>query len=223
MSQRLGWSWQNKQHLIFVYFSRLSSVNFQAASSRKTDKTCPFEAPHPPLQWASSDFVTNHVDGLLTRSMSSSIIPFHSGNKKGVTVQWESNRWIPTKNLNWTTTKDDIRLVSRILCNLLLPLAGWSPTVLFSVSYPSEAVLGVELTKEEATCERHHASECIVSRPDVYLRHDGAPSREDPKNRQFRNWAITDLRTPASPSSETQNMPALKPRTSSLVELLDHH
>ncbi|KAJ7585559.1 hypothetical protein C8J56DRAFT_1087525 [Mycena floridula] len=80
-------------------------------------------------------------------------------------------------------------------------------------NYPSgkEAVLGAELMKEEATCERHHASECIVSRPDVYLRHDGAPSREDPKNRQFRNWAISG---PSVNSSETQDMAILKPRAS---------
>jgi len=103
----------------------------------------------------------------------------------------------------------------------VIPESTLTPTVLFSVTYPSgkEAVLGAELTKEEAGDEPE-----IVITPlnassldptyTLVMTDPDAPSRADPKYRQFRHWVITGLRTPASTSSETENMAALKPRAS---------
>jgi len=109
----------------------------------------------------------------------------------------------------------------------VIPESKFTPGVLFSVTYPSgkEAVLGAELTKEETADEPDivitplnitaPAGQTTVDTSYTLVMTDpDAPSRAEPKYRQFRHWVITGLKAPASTSSETKNIVALKPKAS---------
>ncbi|KAF9258751.1 PEBP-like protein [Marasmius fiardii PR-910] len=107
----------------------------------------------------------------------------------------------------------------------------FSPSVLFSIIYPSgkEAILSTELTREEAleepqinftpmnvsdeaagdstSTEGETTYTLVMTDPD-------APSRAEPKFRQFRHWVITGLKSPAKTTTETENLIASKTKLS---------
>ncbi|KAF9045780.1 PEBP-like protein, partial [Hymenopellis radicata] len=100
----------------------------------------------------------------------------------------------------------------------------FTPSVLFSITYPTgiEALLSSELTREDTLDEPEinftpmqnvlGATEeptytLVMTDPD-------APSRAEPKYRQFRHWVITGLKSPALGSSETANLVAVKTKPS---------
>ncbi|KAG7440057.1 PEBP-like protein [Guyanagaster necrorhizus] len=101
---------------------------------------------------------------------------------------------------------------------------AFSPSVLFTVIYPTgkEGLLGSELTREEAFdepeinfmpmqnnigTEGEPTYTLVMTDPD-------APSRAEPKFRQFRHWVITGIKSPIESASETTNLTAFKTKTS---------
>ncbi|KAJ3751378.1 PEBP-like protein [Lentinula detonsa] len=120
-----------------------------------------------------------------------------------------------------------------IIPDVIPETAGFAPTVLFSIIYRgvTEAVLSTEVLREDtleepeinftpmvasdesagdSTSKRGETSYTLVmTDPD-------APSRADPKYRQFRHWVITGLKSPPTSQnpSGTASLTALKTEAS---------
>ncbi|KAJ8473884.1 hypothetical protein ONZ45_g8592 [Pleurotus djamor] len=106
----------------------------------------------------------------------------------------------------------------------------FTPTTLFSVIFPTgkEVLLGNELTKEDAADEPEVVITPMGPTPDARLVSHGegettytlvmcdpdAPSRKEPKYKEFRHWVITGLKAPAGTAVETNNLTALKTKPS---------
>ncbi|KAL0572054.1 hypothetical protein V5O48_009912 [Marasmius crinis-equi] len=107
----------------------------------------------------------------------------------------------------------------------------FNPSVLFSVIYPSgkEALLSSELTREDTLDEPEiNFTPMVVSDEaagdsttdggettyTLVMTDPDAPSRAEPKYRQFRHWVITGLKSPAESARETENLVALKAKPS---------
>uniref|UniRef100_A0A0W0F8D0 PEBP-like protein n=1 Tax=Moniliophthora roreri TaxID=221103 RepID=A0A0W0F8D0_MONRR len=107
----------------------------------------------------------------------------------------------------------------------------FDPTVLFSVIYPNgkEALLSTELTREEALNEPDinftpmvpsdeaagdSTSDSGETTYTLVMMDPDAPSRADPKFKEFRHWVISGLKSPADSSRETENLVALKTKPS---------
>ncbi|KAJ4485213.1 PEBP-like protein [Lentinula aciculospora] len=110
---------------------------------------------------------------------------------------------------------------------------GFDPTVLFSIIYSggTEAVLSTELSREDTLEEPEinftpmvasdeSAGDSTSSRGEtsytLVMTDPDAPSKADPKYRQFRHWVITGLQSPATSQnpSGTASLIALKTRAS---------
>lgn len=104
---------------------------------------------------------------------------------------------------------------------------SFTPSVLFSVTYPSghEVIPGKELIRED-TLDEPEIILTPMGLPDqgtqqtdqpsytLVMTDPDAPSRAEPKYRQFRHWVITGLKAPAISASETSNLNALKTKAS---------
>ncbi|KAK1225807.1 hypothetical protein PQX77_011218 [Marasmius sp. AFHP31] len=105
----------------------------------------------------------------------------------------------------------------------------FNPSVLFSVIYPNgkEAVLSTELIRDDTLDEPEINFTPMIASDEAAGEFTGnettytlvmtdpdAPSRAEPKYRQFRHWVITGLKSPAESSSETENLVALKTKPS---------
>ncbi|KAG9223558.1 hypothetical protein PLEOSDRAFT_1100961 [Pleurotus ostreatus PC15] len=114
----------------------------------------------------------------------------------------------------------------QLIPDVIPPSASFSPSVLFSVVWPTgkEALLGNELTRDETLDEPD-----IVFTPmgtpnsgeggsetsyTLVMCDPDAPSRADPKYKEFRHWVITGLKSPAITSDKTNNLNALKTKAS---------
>ncbi|KAF8060727.1 PEBP-like protein [Lyophyllum atratum] len=100
----------------------------------------------------------------------------------------------------------------------------FSPSILFSIIWPNgkEAVLSNFLTRED-TLEEPNLSFVPLNVPDnpepagdvtytLVMTDPDAPSRADPKYRQFRHWVITGLEVPA-PGAQSPLAVKTKPAT----------
>ncbi|KAF8654632.1 hypothetical protein AX16_003513 [Volvariella volvacea WC 439] len=104
----------------------------------------------------------------------------------------------------------------------------FSPSTLFSVIYPTgkEVVLSpVELMREDTLDEPEINFTPLVVPSEAQDTSDevtytlvmtdpDAPSRAEPKYRQFRHWVITGLKSPARGTSEVANLTAIKTKPS---------
>ncbi|KAJ4476538.1 PEBP-like protein [Lentinula lateritia] len=120
-----------------------------------------------------------------------------------------------------------------IIPDVIPKTSGFVPTVLFSVIYPGgiEVVLSTELLRENTLEEPEINFTPMVTSDEIagdltsnrgetsytlVMTDPDAPSRADPKYRQFRHWVITGLKSPAISSipSGTSSLIALKTRAS---------
>ncbi|KAG7090452.1 hypothetical protein E1B28_009568 [Marasmius oreades] len=107
----------------------------------------------------------------------------------------------------------------------------FNPSVLFSIIYLSgkEAILSTELAREDTLDEPQinftpmvmsdeAAGDSTSSEGEtmytLVMTDPDAPSRAEPKYRQFRHWVITGLKSPAKTPTETDSLMALKTKLS---------
>ncbi|KAL0959011.1 hypothetical protein HGRIS_014323 [Hohenbuehelia grisea] len=119
-------------------------------------------------------------------------------------------------------------VAAKLIPDILPESYNFIPTILFSAVWPngSEAILGNELARD-AMLEEPDIVITPMGTPDATAQ-DGseettytlvmldpdAPSRADPKFKEFRHWVITGLKSPAGTSIETKNLVALKTKPS---------
>ncbi|KAF9477447.1 PEBP-like protein [Pholiota conissans] len=118
---------------------------------------------------------------------------------------------------------------NKIIPDVIPESANFSPSVLFSIVWPSngtEVVLGDhilrDLTDDEPEIkilpmatpkDDHTAADSSHSGNISYtlvMTDPDAPSRADPKNGQWRHWVIPGVKLPAASAAETQSGFALK-------------
>ncbi|KAF4562457.1 hypothetical protein EYR40_004731 [Pleurotus pulmonarius] len=114
---------------------------------------------------------------------------------------------------------------AQLIPDVLPPSPSFTPSVLFSVVWPSgkQAHLGNELTRDDTLDEPDIVFAGVgvgeggsddERRYTLVMCDPDAPSRAEPKYKEFRHWVITGLKYPAGTSDQTSTLSAVKTKPS---------